>query len=221
MARKPRQYGKSPTLKLSITPERWEKAIASHSGACLISDAIKDQYPHLTNPETDMATIRVTDKAAGVRYTYLTPDSAQHLLLSYDQGWPQSTEEVTIRAAVQILPIRGSSTKVKAKVKANRDAVVAKVERGEELTRIEKGILTRAQTPTPDRPLTHGPAEVVDVPGQRSVVVGGKARVKGPAHPNLLRGRNRHFGKKMSDPGVAFKEAVAAAVAEERKKDAT
>src|SRR4029077_14894795 len=120
MARKPRK-GTSPTLKLSITQDRWETAVQSHSGACLISDAIKDQYPHLSNVETDMATIRATDKAAGVRYIYLTPDAAQHLLLSYDQGWPQSTEEVTIRAAVQIVPIRRSPASI-AKEETHRKA---------------------------------------------------------------------------------------------------
>ena len=36
-----------------------------------------------------MATIRFTDQQkAGQRYTYLTSPTAQHCLLSFDQGWP-------------------------------------------------------------------------------------------------------------------------------------
>ena len=38
--------------------------------------------------------------------------------------------------------------------------------------------------------------------------------MQGKPHPNLLRGRNRHFGAKLADPGQAFHDAVEAAVAE-------
>jgi hypothetical protein len=45
-------------------------------------------------------------------------------------------------------------------------------------------------------------------------VEGGRPIAHGPDLPNLLRGRNRHFGAKLADPGEAFREAVAAGVAE-------
>jgi hypothetical protein len=221
MARKRR--GASPTLKVAITEEQWEKAVASQSGGCLIADAIKRQYPKLSNVEVDMATIRATDKDAGERYTYLTSPQAQHLLLSFDQGWPNPTEELTIRAAVHVRPIYTSPVQVE-KRKAEREARIVelehKQERGEELTKHEKAGLTkmkRRKPPSP-RPSTQGAAELVELPGQRAVVVGGKSPVQGSAHPNLLRGRNRHFGAKMADPGKAFKEAVEAAVAEREAK---
>ena len=41
---------------------------------------------------------------------------------------------------------------------------------------------------------------------------------QGEAHPNLLRGRDRHFGAKLADPGEAFREAVEAAVADRLAK---
>ena len=94
MAKRPRY--RSPRLDLHIGDEQWKEAVAAASGGCLITDAIKKQYPHLTGVTTDMATIRASDTKQGVRYTYLTPASAQHLLLSFDQGWRQPIEEITI-----------------------------------------------------------------------------------------------------------------------------
>jgi hypothetical protein len=46
-------------------------------------------------------------------------------------------------------------------------------------------------------------------------VVGGAPPKKLPSNPNLLTGRNRHFGARLADPGMAFREAVAQRVAEE------
>ena len=62
----------SPTLQLAIGQEQIDRAVQSNSGGCLIADAIKAQYPELTHVTVDMATVRVTDKQRGERYTYLT-----------------------------------------------------------------------------------------------------------------------------------------------------
>ena len=51
-----------------------------------------------------------------------------------------------------------------------------------------------------------------------TVVYGGRPLPQGEAHPNLLRGRDRHFGAKLADPGEAFREAVEAAVADRLAK---
>lgn len=211
--------GASPTLKVAISEEQREKAIRSNSGGCLIADAIKSQYPHLSKVEVDMATIRVTDREAGERYTYLTPPDAQHVLLSFDQGWPNPVREMTIRAALHIRKITGQPRRL-AEVAARREQRIVELEskrdQGEPLTKNEKASLTRMQNfqPAPPRPTSKGSPEIIERPGQRSVVVGGQSPVKGEAHPNLLRGRNRHFGAKLADPGIAFKEAVEAAIAE-------
>ena len=211
----------SPTLTLAITEENRARAIASNSGGCLIADAIKDQYPNLSGVTVDMATIRATDRAKGVRYIYLTPPNAQHVLLSYDQGWPNPTEELVVRRAVQVLPVTSSPVQ-KAKVRAHRaDRLTdlrARAAAGETLARHDRGALTRMENNPPvelDRPSTIGPPTVVTRGrGSEVTVVGGPPLPQGPAHPNLLRGRNRHFGAKLADPGVAFNEAVEARLAE-------
>ena len=81
------------------------------------------------------------------------------------------------------------------------------------LTKQEKSALVRLTNPVPapERPTKRGPAQVST---RRPLVVhGGEPVMVGPDHPNLLRGRNRHFGAKLSDPGEVFNAAVEAAVA--------
>jgi hypothetical protein len=218
MARR-KKFG-SPTLEVQITPENHERAVESASGGCLIADAIKEQYPHLSKVTVDMATIRASDREQGVRFTYLTPPPAQHLLLAFDQGWPQpATDRIMLRRAVKITPITrnpGAAQKAATRRAERLAELEQKVGAGEQLTKGERIALTRLRNApaAPERPATQGHAEVkVDAAG-RTVVEGGMPAVQGPAHPNLLRGRDRHFGAKLADPGRAFQEAVDAAVAE-------
>jgi hypothetical protein len=216
----------SPTLELRITAEQHERAVQSASGGCLIADAIREQYPHLTKVTVDMATIRASDRKTGKRYTYLTPPIAQHLLLAFDQGWPQPTEQLVVKRAVKITPItrnrtgRASSAGAAARREARIAELEAKVAAGEELTVVEKKALTRMRNakPAPERPASRGPTEVHVTSNRGAVVHGGKAIPQGEAHPNLLRGRDRHFGAKLADPGIAFREAVEAAVADRLAK---
>jgi hypothetical protein len=211
----------APILDLSITDEVWEKAKQASSGGCLIADAIKRQYPHLTGIVVDMATIRASDSEKGLRYTWLTPPIGQHLLLSYDQGWSQPTDHVRTGRPVKVTPIIRNKTgpysvaAQQEKRQARKAELEAKVERGEELTRAEKNSLTKVSKPlvVRERPSSRGPAEVTG--RDRSTVVhGGHPLKQGAAHPNLLRGRDRHFGAKTAQPAQAFAEAVEAAVEE-------
>jgi hypothetical protein len=216
----------SPTLEITIGKEQRERAIKSNSGGCLIADAIKSQYPHLSRIEVDMATIRATDRERGERYIYLTPPAGQHLLLAFDQGWPQPVEQLTIRTAVKIMPVTRpkSGAKSAAATAARREVHVAELRAkqaaGEPLTKGEKASLTRMTdpSPAPERPASTGPVEVIET-REGLTIRGGARMVQGKSHPNLLRGRNRHFGAKLADPGQAFNEAVDAAVAE-RMQDA-
>lgn len=199
----------SPTLTVHITDEQRENAIKSQSGGCLIADAIKKQYPKFTGVTVDMATIRVTDREAGVRYTYLCPPAGQHLLLAFDQGWPSPVEQLVIRRAVKVAPI----TRVRSQTvdrETRLQTLETKEATGEPMTKGEKAALTRLRQ-LPSRPPVPGPAEVS---ARSGVVHGGTPLPQGPPHPNLLRGRDRHFGAKLADPGDAFREAVDAAVAE-------
>ena len=215
----------SPTLVLKITDEQIDTAIQSNSGGCLIADAIRNQYPHYTGVVVDMATVRLTDRKAGVRYTYLTPPPAQHCLLSFDQGWPNPVPEVTLRRAVKITKVIHSPKQV-ADNKAARAVRIAtleaKAESGEPLTTVERRSLSAsrryAAAERPMRPSARGRSDVKVTDGGENhgaVVAGGLPLPQGPAHPNLLRGRDRHFGAKLADPGQAFREAVAKGVAEE------
>lgn len=212
----------SPRLTLSISPQQYGDAVRADSGACLIVDAIKHQYPHLTNVVVDMATVRFTDRKRGMRYTYLTPEDAQHILLAFDQGWSNPFDEVTIKRAVVITPIIRSKNGPKAidtiavKRSAKKKTLEDKVAKGETLTKGEKASLTHLRKPykPTKRPSAKGKSDVVvsSSGGSKAVRKGGHPIVQGPAHPNLLRTRHRHFGAKMSSPGVAFSEAVEEAV---------
>jgi len=206
----------SPTLTAVITDEQWEKAVRSKSGGCLIADSIKSQYPQYTGVTVDMATIRFSDRALGVRYTYLTPGDAQHLLIGYDAGWPKIIDEVHLRKAVKVTPI----TRPKQET-LDREGRLAELEEkaasGEELTRYEKSSLTTLRN-SASRPSARGPSEVKVDENRGTVVHGGAPAKQGKAHPNLLRGSDRHFGAKLANPGLVFEQAVEAAVAERLKQ---
>jgi hypothetical protein len=90
-----------------------------------------------------------------------------------------------------------------------------KVSSGDVLTKGEKASLTRLRKPlqSPARPSHVGRPEVKIHSDQGVVVYGGKPAMQGKAHPNLLRGSDRHFGAKLADPGKVFAEAVEAEVA--------
>jgi hypothetical protein len=211
----------SPKLVVRITEEEYATAKRSHSGGCLIANAIKRDYPELSNVTVDTATIRATDRARGLRFTYLAPPLAQHILLAWDQGWPSPADECVVQRAVKIDRLTRAKTGPgsPAGVRARRQERIVELEQkeanGESLSRHEKASLTRMRnpSPTPDRPTSEGPPEV-HMRGRNPVVVGGRPILQGEAHPNLLRGRNRIFGAKLADPGLAFKEAVEAALAE-------
>lgn len=217
-----KRHGGSPTLQLTITDAQHQRAVRSNSGGCLIADAIKEQYPHLSGIVVDMATIRVTDKAQGLRYTYLTPPTAQHVLLSFDQGWRNPVDTLTVKRAVKVDKVtKAPSSRIKAaEYRQERIAELEeKLDSGVELTRPERAALSRMtnpnRKPTPERPSSSGPVtQVITSGNQPATVVGGRPLPQGEAHPNLLRGRNRHFGAKLADPGTAFNEAVEQAIAQ-------
>jgi hypothetical protein len=204
----------SPTIQVTIGQEQLDRAIKSNSGGCLIADAIKSQYPNLSSVTVDMATIRVSDRQRGERYTYLTPPAAQHVLLSFDQGWPNPTEQLVIKSAVKIDPIKRQ--RAASEYRAQRLAeLAAKEDSGQALSQWERAAITRmTNSPAADRPHTSGPTEVVEQRDRSITIRGGNPIPQGPNHPNLLRGRNRIFGAKLADPGEAFKQAVEAAVNE-------
>lgn len=73
-------------VQLAITEEDITLATRRDSSHCMIADAIKRQVTGASHVSVDLATIRFTDRAAGVRYVYLTPSRAQAALVKFDQG---------------------------------------------------------------------------------------------------------------------------------------
>ena len=113
----------SPTLKLRITKDLWDDAVQASSGGCLLVEAIKRQYPHLTGISVDMATVRVSDPKKGLRFTYLTPENGQTLLLSYDQGWAQPDEQdVTLLRAVKVTKMQRQAPGRKSAQRGSRNS---------------------------------------------------------------------------------------------------
>lgn len=212
-------------LKLEITEQNYQRAIKANSGACLVADAIKEQYPELSEVKVDVATIRVTDRKAGERYFFLTPPSVVDTLLYFDQGWQEKTlpKKLRIRNLVRIVPITRSASAVKSGAERRTKRLTelqAKVGQGETLTSDEKRILTRLENYTPtERPTSYGPA-TAEGEGEDMVIRGGNpTQVTGrpsqtKTNPNMLAGKNRHFGAKTAVPSEPFKEAVEAAAKE-------
>jgi hypothetical protein len=213
-----------PEMKLEITKENYDRAITANSSACLVADAIKEQYPRFSNVKVDVATVRITDKQRGCRYIYLTTPKVAETLLYFDQGWPEKVfpKKLRIRNPVRILPITRSESSVKARMAKNatrRAELEAKEQGGEVLTEKEKASLTKLRNPAPkvSRAKSYGPATVEQV-GDDVIVRGGVPPKYPKRAANLLDQRTRHFGAKSAQPSEVFQEAVKQAVAADRKK---
>ena len=159
----------------------------------------------------------MTDKAAGKRYTYLTPSSAQDLLLYFDQGWSEPADHlVRLRTPIKVETLTRART-VTASRRERRAELESKVAAGEKLTRGEAAGLGRlrktdaAEAANPERADTRGPVtEVIPCREGNVTIVGGPPlrRPKAERNPNLLAGRNRLFGAKTAQPAKVFADAV-------------
>ncbi len=199
----------SPRLNLHLNDEVWESAVRASSGGCIIANAIQRQYPQFSSVSVDMATIRFSDKKKGMRYTYLTPEGAQTVLLAFDQGWaqPDDHREIKLRSAVKTTKIQRRVSR--ADDRAARFTELLEKEKAGTLTADDKRALGRLKK-NPERATSDGKTEVPADPNNRTIH--GRAPKQGPNNPNLLRGRNRQFGKKQARPSVLFEQAVQKAV---------
>ncbi len=89
---------RAPKVKLEITQEIIDDAIERDSSHCLWAEAIKSAYPGASRVSVDLQTMRFTDPAKGLRYTYLTPRIAQVALVNFDQGVMPDEHSVTLKA---------------------------------------------------------------------------------------------------------------------------
>lgn len=207
----------SKVLEVEITENNYRSAIGASSGGCLIADAIKEQYPELSLVSVDVATIRCTDRKAGKRYTWLTPQSVSDTLLFFDQGFKETVLPKKLRIAqlIRVQPIKLSrvNKEQRREQRAQRLAELeTKEQRGEELTRDEKISLKKIRNykPGPERPTSYGDLKV-EITGDSVIRHGGtperNIRKRGK-NPNMLAGRIRHFGAKTAQPSQVFREAV-------------
>jgi len=204
-----------PRLQIEVTPDIWETAKEAASGSCLIADAIKAQYPHLSKVTVDTATVRLSDRQAGYRYTYLTPTNAQDLLYAFDRGFAEPEDHsILLRNPVKADLIRTNRVQ-KAEREEKLMRLRAQRDRGEALSVQDRRALAMmerseaAGTSSADRPTSGGP--VTDVIPRRegnATVVGGRPIRRPPPTPNLLAGRNRIFGARTSRPARVFEQAV-------------
>jgi hypothetical protein len=72
--------------KVKVTRELIERATQRDSRHCMIAEAIKAANPRYLNIAVDLQTIRYTDPRTRKRYTCLTPQTAGHALVEFDQG---------------------------------------------------------------------------------------------------------------------------------------
>lgn len=112
---------RSPRVEVKITQDVIDTAQQRDSSHCMIADAVQKALPKARYISVDLATIRFTDVAAGLRYIYLTPRSAQKALLDFDQGKP--TEPFTTRLSGAHVLLTGSARKAKASLEPQRSGI--------------------------------------------------------------------------------------------------
>lgn len=80
--------GRNASLNLTITDEDFEQAQAarSHSGRCMIAQAIISKYGKTSKPIVDSDFIRITNPDNGDRLFFRTPPTAAAALISFDAG---------------------------------------------------------------------------------------------------------------------------------------
>lgn len=89
----------SPRITVEVTQDIIDTSAVKDSSHCMIAEAISRTVPNATYVSVDLATIRFTDRAAGVRYIYLTPRGAQQALLEFDDGEKPEAFKFNLRDA--------------------------------------------------------------------------------------------------------------------------
>jgi len=193
---------RSPRPRLDLTRELIDTAIPRDSGHCVIADAIKSQVSDASDVSVDLATIRWTDRAKGVRYIYLTPLTAQRFLLGFDKGEPLEPQTVRLPSAVQVVQVRARNRATQEHSRQRRAELEEKERRGEPLTVSEQRSLRTSRaheakmggSTIADRPNGEGVAALhyVGDASKRTVKTGGRAPAAGAlSHGH---GRVRHYG---------------------------
>jgi len=92
-------YPLGPRLVVTVDAETIENSVARDSSHCMIAESIKKCFPGASKIAIDLQTVRFSDLARGLRYTYLTPRAAQVQLIRFDQGKPPEPFTVVLKNA--------------------------------------------------------------------------------------------------------------------------
>lgn len=84
------------SLKLDVTEEIIDRAVRRDSTACVLADALKVAVKGGVRPLVDLQTMSITVPERGLRYHWLTPRSAQRILINFDQGAQLAPEVVRL-----------------------------------------------------------------------------------------------------------------------------
>lgn len=86
MAENQKHHPRAPRLDVAVDAQTIEDAIPRDSSHCMIAEAVRRAYPTAKSISVDLQTIRFSDAAHGLRYTYLTPRVGQLALINFDMG---------------------------------------------------------------------------------------------------------------------------------------
>jgi len=160
----------SPRVTLTLTEEVIVQAEQRDSSHCMWAEALKLAVPTAEHISVDLQTIRYSDKARGLRYSYLTPRKAQISLIRFDQGL--HTEP---GLTVELRDAQVTKTRSYASRRKRISGVEMPDGRKKELHRGRKD---EGHTSIP-------------------VVIGGMAPPIGPLSNTTYRGKRRRFGLKI------------------------
>jgi hypothetical protein len=154
----------APRVPVTVDPEIAKEAIARDSAHCMWADAVKKAVPNARHVTVDLQTIRFTDPEKRLRYTYLTPRSAQLSLIKFDLG-------EHIEQPITVLLRRGQVTRAEGYSKTPPKKGVLPMPHGMELVKRDASNEER-----------------------RMDVVGGTTPPTGPLANMSYRGKRRAFG---------------------------
>ncbi len=76
----------APRLMISLTEDIIQNSKQRDSSHCMIATGVRAAFPEALRVAVDIQTIRFSDPAKSLRYTYLTPRVAQEAIIDFDQG---------------------------------------------------------------------------------------------------------------------------------------
>lgn len=107
----------APSIRLTLTKEIIESAVARNSNHCMVAEALKESHPHLQYISVDIQPIRATDIEKMERYVWLTPRQIQLAIINFDQGKKPEPCSVRLNAGQTTRAGGGASYKERKKAK--------------------------------------------------------------------------------------------------------